>query len=65
MARNRNDVSTPEVTWLSRGQNTKSRGVTKRCRLSWLTNSALVHEPKCRGETTSCGVPANEYSCAQ
>jgi hypothetical protein len=26
------------------------RGVTKRCRLSWLTNSALVyHEPKCGG----------------
>ncbi len=24
-------------------------GVTKRCRLSWLTNSALVYEPKCRG----------------
>jgi hypothetical protein len=22
-------------------------GVTKRCRLSWLTNSALVYEPKC------------------
>jgi SLIT-ROBO Rho GTPase activating protein len=26
-----------------------SRGVTKRCRLSWLTNSALVYEPKCGG----------------
>ncbi len=25
-------------------------GVTKRCRLSWLTNSALVHEPKCGGK---------------
>ncbi len=24
-------------------------GVTKRCRLSWLTNSALVYEPKCGG----------------
>jgi hypothetical protein len=23
------------------------QGVTKRCRLSWLTNSALVYEPKC------------------
>jgi hypothetical protein len=22
-------------------------GVTKRCRLSWLTNNALVYEPKC------------------
>jgi hypothetical protein len=25
------------------------KGVTKRCRLSWLTNSALVYEPKCWG----------------
>ncbi len=23
--------------------------VTKRCRLSWLTNSAFVYEPKCGG----------------
>jgi hypothetical protein len=23
------------------------QGVTQRCRLSWLTNSALVYEPKC------------------
>jgi hypothetical protein len=23
--------------------------VTKRCLLSWLTNSALVYEPKCAG----------------
>ncbi len=26
------------------------QGVTKRCRLSWLTNSTLVHEPKCGGK---------------
>ncbi len=26
------------------------QGVTKRCRLSWLTNSALVYEPKMQGE---------------
>ncbi len=25
------------------------QGVTKRCRLSWLTNSTLVYEPKCGG----------------
>ncbi len=25
------------------------RGVTERCRLSWLTNSALVYESKCGG----------------
>ncbi len=35
---------------------------TKRCRLSWLTNSALVHEPKCgRGVA---GSQPYEYSCA-
>jgi hypothetical protein len=26
-----------------------NQGITKRCRLSWLTNSALVYEPKCGG----------------
>ncbi len=36
------------------------REVTKRCRLSLLTNSALV----IRGKGGSCGVSANEYSCA-
>jgi hypothetical protein len=25
------------------------QGVTKRCHLSWLANSALVYEPKCGG----------------
>jgi hypothetical protein len=38
------------------------QGVTQRCHLSWLTNSALVYEPK-RG-VGGCGVSANEYSCA-
>ncbi len=39
--------------------------VTKRCRLSWLTNSALVIRVQMRGEGWgSCGVSANEYSCA-
>jgi hypothetical protein len=32
------------------------QGVTKRCRLSWLTNSALVYEPQMRGGGGSCGV---------
>ncbi len=41
----------------------KGQGVTKRYRLSWLTNSALVYEPNCGGG--SCGVSANEYSGAQ
>ncbi len=40
------------------------QGVTKKCRLSWLTNGALVCEPKCAGGG-SCGDPANEYSCTQ
>ncbi len=26
-----------------------TQGIKKRCRLSWLTNSALVYEPKCGG----------------
>ncbi len=39
-----------------------TQGVTKRCRLSWLTNSALVYEPKCGGGG-SCRISANEYSC--
>ncbi len=30
-------------------KNSHTQGVTKRCRLSWLTNSALVYEPKCGG----------------
>ncbi len=42
------------------------QGVTKRCNLSWLTNSALVEEPKCGGKAGgSWGVSANEYSCTQ
>ncbi len=41
------------------------QGVTTRCRLSWLTNSALVFEPKCGGGGGgSCWVSTNEYSCA-
>jgi hypothetical protein len=34
-------------------------------RLSWLTNSALVFEPKCggMGGGGGCGVSAIEYSC--
>jgi hypothetical protein len=42
----------------------KTQGVTTRCRLSWLTHSAFVYEPKCggRGELGG-GVSANEYRC--
>jgi hypothetical protein len=40
------------------------QGVTKRCRLSWLTNSALVYESNCGGWLWSSVVSANEYSCA-
>jgi hypothetical protein len=42
-------------------------GVTKRCRLSLPTNSALVYESKCGGiggGGRGCRVSANEYSCA-
>jgi hypothetical protein len=40
------------------------QGVTKRCLLSWLTNSVLVYEPNC-GEAGDCGVSTNEYSVWQ
>ncbi len=40
--------------------------VTKRCRLSWLTNSALVYEPLCgeKGGGGGCGGLAIKYNCA-
>jgi hypothetical protein len=44
-----------------------NQGVTKRCRLSWLTNSALVYEIKCWGRGGGgggCGISVNEYSSA-
>jgi hypothetical protein len=37
--------------------------VRRRCRLSWVTNIALVYEPKCGGKGVA-GNLANEYSCA-
>jgi hypothetical protein len=40
------------------------QGVTKRCRLSSLTNSALVKRVQMRGVGGSCGVSANGYICA-
>jgi hypothetical protein len=51
------------------GQRTR-QGVTQRCRLSLLTNSALVYESQCGGMGWGgeggggCGVSANEYSIA-
>jgi hypothetical protein len=41
------------------------QGVIKRCRPPLLTNSALVIRVQLRGEGRSCGVSANEYSCAE
>jgi hypothetical protein len=38
--------------------------VTKRCRLSLLTNSAPHIRVQMRGEGKTCGVSANKYSCA-
>jgi hypothetical protein len=44
----------------------KTQGVTKRCRLSWLTKSVLSRmSPKAGGGGRNCGVSANECSCAQ
>jgi hypothetical protein len=40
---------------------TNTQGITKRRRLSLLTNSALVTRVQMRGEGGSCGVSANEY----
>jgi hypothetical protein len=34
-------------------------GVTKRCRLSWLNNSALLYAPKCAGRGC-CRVPGSQ-----
>ncbi len=42
----------------------RDTGVAKRCRLSWLTNSALIHVSPTAGGGGSCGVSANENSCA-
>ncbi len=44
--------------WKGEGQ---EQGVTKRCRLSLLTNSALVYETQCAGDggEGGCGVSAN------
>ncbi len=36
--------------YMGRGNETQNQGVTKRCRLSWLTHSALVYEPNAGGE---------------
>jgi hypothetical protein len=38
-----------------------SRGLQRDVVYTWLTNSALVYEPKFLGG--SCGILANEYSC--
>ncbi len=40
------------------------QGVTKRCRLSWLTNCALVYEPKYGLWVAGSPIAANEHICA-
>ncbi len=58
--------SSKGMSSLSFGSEGYRHGVTKRCRLSWLTNSALVYEPKCEGSGGVGGVSANElYTEAQ
>ncbi len=39
------------------GRSTGHEGVTKRCRLSWLTNSVLVYELKCVGGVVAGSQP--------
>jgi hypothetical protein len=42
---------------------TPCQGVPKRCRLSWLANSALVYEPKCvRGPRGGGGCEVSAYA---
>jgi hypothetical protein len=53
---------TKESTQRRRHSMALRQEVTKRCRLSWLTNSALVYESKMQGDGWGCGVSANEYS---
>ncbi len=43
----RGGASSLSVPWI--------QGVTKRCRLSWVTNSALVYEPECEGKGRVAG----------
>jgi hypothetical protein len=56
--------------WLLSDQNsppsrdTPHQGVTRRCRLSLLTNSTLIYQSKRGGMGRGCGVSANEYSYA-
>ena len=53
--------------WQVRAVNKASinQEVTKRCRLSWLTNIAPPYmSPKSGGGGGGCGVSANEYICA-
>jgi hypothetical protein len=38
------------------GIKNSEQGVAKRCRFSWLTNSALVYEPKCGGRGELLGL---------
>ncbi len=40
---------TRHLLYNCRWRNRATQGVTKRCCLSWLTNSVLVNEPKCGG----------------
>ncbi len=47
----RNTATSSSTEFLrSRYREGNNQGVTKRCRLSWLTNSGLVNEPKYGGE---------------
>jgi hypothetical protein len=56
------ELGSPKFIWAQYAQ-LYSLAETPQLPLSWLTNSALVYvEPKCGRR--SCGVSANEYSCA-
>jgi hypothetical protein len=61
--RNSDCVTCTNIHIVKKNRGFYNQGVTKRCRLSLLTNSALVDESQCGGGG-GCGVSANEYSCA-
>ncbi len=48
-------ISTCKYDTKTTFKNVADKGVTKRCCLSWLTNSALAYEPKCGGRGRVAG----------
>jgi hypothetical protein len=58
-------VKTAHFVEIVTNRNTRMQGVTKRCRLSWLTNSALVYMSPNAGAGGRIAVSVNEFYCTQ